>query len=218
MSTLRLYDYWRSSAAYRLRIAFNLKGIDFASVPVNIAPGADEQFGDTYRAINPQMRVPSIEVDGQTASQSMAILEWLEETWPQPALLPDDPWQRLRVRAFADVIACDIHPLNNLSVLARLRTGFGADSEAVGAWYRDWIIRGFSALEAAAAKHGSGSSFLFGDMPGLAEVCLVPQIYNARRFDTPLEAFPRLVEVDARCLEMTQFKRAAPEAVDAGMS
>lgn len=213
MSTLKLYDYWRSSAAYRLRIAFNLKGVDFDSVPVNIAPGSDEQFGDTYRAINPQMRVPSIEVDGQVASQSMAILEWLEESWPQPALLPADPWQRLRVRAFADVIACDIHPLNNLSVLGKLRADFGADTDAVETWYRDWIIRGFIALEAIAVKQGAGSSFLFGDKPGLAEVCLVPQMYNARRFDTPLDAFPRLLEVDARCHEMTQFKRAAPEAV-----
>lgn len=213
MSTLKLHEYWRSSAAYRLRIALNLKGVDYESVPVNIAPGADEQFGDAYKALNPQMRVPSIEADGKLAGQSMAILEWIEETWATPALLPADPWARLKVRAFADVIACDIHPLNNLSVLARLRSDFSADKEAVGDWYRDWIIRGFTALEAMAAGQAGDGPLLFGDEPTFAEICLVPQMYNARRFETPLEAFPRLVDADARCREIDAFKRAAPEAV-----
>lgn len=212
MSTLKLYDYWRSSAAYRLRIAFNLKGVDFDSTVVNIAPGADEQMGEPYKAINPQMRVPSIEVEGKVASQSMAMLEWIEETWPEPALLPQDPWARLQVRAFADLIACDVHPLNNLSVLGKLREGFGADKEAIAEWYRDWIIRGFAALEAQAEK-AAGHDFLFTDRPGLAEICLVPQMYNARRFETPVDAFPRLVEIDARCQKIEAFRRAAPEAV-----
>ena len=212
MSALKLYEYWRSSAAYRLRIALNLKGVAFESAAVNIAPGGDEQFGEAYKAVNPQMRVPSIEADGKVASQSMAILEWIEETWPEPALLPSDPWARLQVRAFADVIACDIHPLNNLSVLGKLREDFGADKDAIGSWYRDWIIRGFTALEAQASK-ASRAGFLFGDQPGLAEICLVPQMYNARRFETPLEAFPRLVEIDAKCAEIYAFQRAAPEAV-----
>ncbi|MEQ8559229.1 MAG: maleylacetoacetate isomerase [Henriciella sp.] len=213
MSGVKLYEYWRSSAAYRLRIALNLKGIDYESEVVNIAPGADEQFGDAYKMLNPQMRVPSIEVDGQVAGQSMAILEWIEETWAAPALLPADPWKRLKVRGFADVIACDIHPLNNLSVLAKLGSDFSASKDAVGEWYRDWIIRGFTALEAMAAESGLNSALLFGDEPTLAEVCLVPQMYNARRFDTPLDAFPRLVDADAKCREIDAFKRAAPDAV-----
>lgn len=213
MSALKLYDYWRSSAAYRLRIALYLKGVDYESVPVNIAPGADEQFGEDYKALNPQMRVPSIEVDGRLSGQSMAILEWIEESWATPALLPADPWMRLKVRAFADLVACDIHPLNNLSVLAKLKSDHGASQDQIGDWYRDWIIRGFTALEAMATEQATGSELLFGDAPTLAEICLVPQMYNARRFETPLEAFPRLVDADARCCEIEAFRRAAPEAV-----
>lgn len=215
MSALKLYDYWRSSAAYRLRIALNFKGIDYDALPVNIAPGADEQFGETYRVLNPQMRVPSISIEGRISGQSMAILEWLEETHPEPPLLPADPWQRLEVRAFADTIACDIHPINNLSILSQLRSQFGADDEAVGVWYREWIIRGFAALETIAMKH-PGSDFLFGDHPTLAEVCLVPQMANARRFETDLAPYPKLVDVDAVCREMPAFKAAAPEAVKPG--
>lgn len=215
MSALQLYDFWRSSAAYRLRIALNLKGVSYESLPVNIAPGADEQFADQYRALNPQMRVPAIGYGGQISGQSMAILEWLEETWPEPPLLPSASWARLEVRAFADTIACDIHPLNNLSVLAKLREEFGADKERVGAWYRDWIIRGFTALEARAAER-SGQDFLFGDAPTMAEVCLVPQMYNARRFETNLSAFPRLCEVDERCRALPAFEAAAPDKVKPG--
>ena len=213
MSDLKLYDYWRSSAAYRLRIALNLKGVSYESVPVNIFPGTDEQLGDAYRAINPQMRVPAIEVGHRIANQSMAILEWLDDTWPDPAILPSDPWKKLQVRSFADVIACDIHPLNNLSVLAKLREQFGADKDAVADWYREWILRGFTALEAVAAKAGTSTTYLFTDEPTLAEICLVPQVSNARRFDTALAEFPRLVEIDAKCRELDAFARAAPEAV-----
>lgn len=207
---IRLYDYWRSSAAYRVRIALNLKGAAYESLPVNILPGQDEQFAEAYRARNPQMRVPAIEVDGKVAGQSMAIIEWLDETLPGPALLPKDPWQRLQARAFADVIACDIHPLNNLSPLAVLRKEFGADEAAVTRWYQDWIRRGFTALEEMAAEAGQGG-FLFGEAPTIAEICLVPQVANARRFDTDLAAFPRLVAVDELCRQMGAFQRAAPE-------
>lgn len=213
MSDLKLYDYWRSSASYRLRIALNLKGVSYESVPVNIFPGTDEQLGDVYRAINPQMRVPAIEVGHRIANQSMAILEWLDETWPDPAILPSDPWKKVQVRSFADVIACDIHPLNNLSVLAKLREQFGADKDSVADWYREWILRGFTALEAVAVKAGTSTTYLFTDEPTLAEICLVPQVSNARRFDTPLAEFPRLVEIDAKCRELDAFARASPEAV-----
>lgn len=207
---IRLYDYWRSSAAYRVRIALNLKGAVYEPVPVNILPGQDEQFSAAYRARNPQMRVPAIEVDGKVAGQSMAIIEWLDETLPGPALLPKDPWQRLQARAFADVIACDIHPLNNLSPLAVLRKEFGADEAAVTRWYQDWIRRGFTALEEMAAEAGPGG-FLFGEAPTIAEICLVPQVANARRFDTDLAAFPRLVALDELCRQLDAFQRAAPE-------
>jgi maleylacetoacetate isomerase len=207
---IRLYDYWRSSAAYRVRIALNLKGAAFETVPVNILPGADEQLMDQYRAVNPQMRVPAIEVGGQVAGQSLAIIEWIDETMPGPALLPKDPWQRLQARAFADVIACDIHPLNNLSPLAVLRKDFGADEAQIRHWYQDWILRGFAALESMASELAAGP-FLFGDMPGLAEIVLIPQVANARRFETDLSAFPRLVALDEMCRELEPFKRAAPE-------
>jgi maleylacetoacetate isomerase len=212
MSELVLYDYWRSSAAYRLRIALNLKGISFERKVINIAPGADEQFGESYKLVNPQMRVPSVEIDGRIGTQSMAILEWLEETFDGPALLPADPWTRLRARSFADTIACDIHPLNNLSVLARLRGHHGADQDAIGDWYRDWIIRGFTALEATVSAH-KDTEYLFSDSPTLAEICLVPQVANAHRFDTDLSAFPRLVEIDEKCRGLDAFARAAPQAV-----
>ena len=207
---IRLYDYWRSSAAYRVRIALNLKGAAYEAVPVNILPGADEQLTDQYRSVNPQMRVPAIEVDGQVAGQSMAIIEWIDETIPGPALLPKEPWQRLQARAFADVIACDIHPLNNLSPLAVLRKDFGADEAAIKHWYQDWILRGFAALESMASELPPGP-FLFGDTPGIAEIVLVPQVANARRFETDLSAFPRLVALDETCRALEPFKRAAPE-------
>lgn len=207
---IRLYDYWRSSAAYRVRIALNLKGAVYESVPVHILPGTDEQLTDQYRSVNPQMRVPAIEVDGKVAGQSLAIIEWIDETMPGPALLPKDPWQRLQARAFADVIACDIHPLNNLSPLAVLRKDFGADEAAIKRWYQDWILRGFAALESMASELSPGP-FLFGEAPGLAEIVLVPQVANARRFETDLSAFPRLVALDETCRALEPFKRAAPE-------
>ncbi|WP_321489625.1 maleylacetoacetate isomerase [uncultured Hyphomonas sp.] len=208
---IRLYDYWRSSAAYRVRIALNIKGVSYEQVPVNIAPGADEQRSAEYRAVNPQMRVPSLEVDGLRAGQSTAIFEWLEETYPDPAILPVDPWERLQARSFTNTIACDIHPLNNLAVLSTLRGEFGADDAVVTRWYHDWIRRGFEALESFAAAQGKGD-FLFGDAPTIAEITLVPQIANARRFDMDLSAFPALQELDRACLELDAFKKASPQA------
>lgn len=208
---LKLYTYWRSSAAYRVRIALNLKGVSFESVAINIKPGEDAQTGQDYAALNPQMRVPSLELPGgQVVGQSMAIIEWIEETYPDPPLLPDDPIERARCRAFADIIACDIHPLNNLSVLRDLRARFGADSDQTSNWYRHWIEVGFRSLEALA--QGREGAFLFGHTPTLAEICLVPQVYNARRFDMDLSAFPRLVEIYAKCQDVEAFRAAAPEA------
>ncbi|MEM8636284.1 MAG: maleylacetoacetate isomerase [Pseudomonadota bacterium] len=207
---MKLYSYWRSSAAYRLRIAMALKGLEFETLSINIAPAASEQTGDAFRATNPQMRVPVLDAGNGPMIQSMAILEWLDETYTAPSLLPGNASLRHKIRAFANVIACDIHPLNNLSVLGALRTDFAADDAAISNWYADWIQRGFSALEHM-AQSDSKQTFLFGDTPTLAEVCLIPQIYNARRFSVDLTAFPRLVEVDANCLDLQAFQAALPE-------
>jgi maleylacetoacetate isomerase len=207
---IRLYDFPASSAAYRVRIALNIKGAAYEQVSINIAPGADEQLSDAYRQINPQARVPAIDVDGQIAGQSMAILEWIDETLPGPRLLPEDAWLRLRVRAFADTIACDIHPLNNLSPRAYLRDQLGAGEDAVMRWYAHWITAGFTALEAE-ARDLPKQTFLFGEAPGLAEIALVPQVANARRFKVDITAFPRLVEIDAACRALEPFRKAAPE-------
>lgn len=206
---LKLYGYWRSSAAYRVRIALNLKGLDYEQVSVNIAPAASAQKEAGFAELNPQMRVPVLETDAGRLTQSMAILEWLEEMWPKPALLPGEPFERAACRAFADTVACDIHPLNNLSVLVALREDFGASPEAVSRWYGDWILRGFAALETMASERRG--AFLFGGAPGLAEVCLVPQIYNAGRFEVDLSAFPRLLEINAACAEHSAFIAAAPD-------
>lgn len=208
---LKVYDYWRSSASYRLRIALELKGVAFQSVSIDLHPKVKQHLSDAYRALNPQMRVPAIEIDGQVIGQSTAILEWIEETWPEPHLLPADPVLRLKARAFAHTITSDVHPLNNPSVLARLREEFGADQAAIDRWYSDWIRRGFEALEVSV--EAVTSPFLFGDQPSLAEVCLIPQIYNARRFDVDISDFPRLLAVDATCNKLPAFRAAAPEAV-----
>ena len=207
---IKLYDYWRSSACYRVRIAFKLKGIAYESEEVNLHPDVLGQSSEAYRALNPQQRVPTVIIDGQVHTQSMAILDWLDETHPSPPLLPSDPHDRMRARAFADTVACDIHPLNNSSVLKYLREDFAATPEAVKDWYGTWVSRGFEALEAHAQK--SRSKFLFGDHPGLAEICLIPQVYNARRFDLDLSAYPKLLEIDRKCQEIAAFQEATPEA------
>ncbi len=208
---IKMYDYWRSSACYRLRIGFNLKGISYESVSVNLHPDVREHVSDRYKAINPQQRVPAVEIDGQIHTQSMAILDWMDMAYPEPAFLPEAPHERLKAKAFAETIACDIHPLNNVSVLKYLREGFGADEQAIKAWYADWIIRGFEALEVHARNQAS--PFLYGDQPGLGEICLIPQIYNARRFEVDLSGFPRLLEIDAACAGVETFQAATPEAV-----
>lgn len=208
---IKLYDYWRSSACFRLRIAFNLKGVAYESEEVSLHPDVLAQNDERYKAINPQQRVPTVVIDGQIHTQSMAILDWLEETFPEPALLPTDSGDRLRARAFADTVACDIHPLNNSSVLKYLREELGADQSAISHWYATWVMRGFDALEVHARK--TTSEFLFGSTPGLAEICLIPQIYNARRFDVDLSAHARLIEIERNCLQLEAFQRATPEAV-----
>jgi maleylacetoacetate isomerase len=207
---LRLHDYWRSSAAYRVRIALNLKGAQYESVPINIMPGTDEQMREPYRSKNPQMRVPAIETEQGLLTQSLAILVWLEQTYPEPRLVPADPWLGAQVRAFALTIATDIHPLNNTSVITRIKLEFSADDAHVGEWYRHWIKLGFAALEHQAEQRGA-SKHVFGDQITIADVCLVPQMANARRFKTDLSPFPRLVAWDEEARKHPAFVKAAPE-------
>lgn len=209
--SIRLYSYWRSSAAYRVRIALNLKGLDHEIIPVSLAPGVSEHRGDAYRAINPQMLVPFLE-DGELGiAQSVAILEYLEEAYPTLRLLPQSEPLRSSVRAFSNMIACDIHPLNNLRVMNYIKSNYGADS--TGEWYAHWIREGFAAAEIIA----SDGPYVFGDELTLADAFLVPQMYNARRFNVPLDDFPKLVASVDTCNELTAFQDAAPEAQsDAG--
>lgn len=203
-----LHGYWRSGAAYRVRIALNLKGVSYDQQGVDLRTGA--QGSDVFVALNPQGMVPALEVDGAVLTQSPAILEWLEETHPQPPLLPADPVERAQVRAMAAVIGCDIHPLNNLRVGKALRETFGADQAAVDAWAARWIVPGFTALEALVARHGAG--WCFGDAPTLADCYLIPQIYSARRFNVALDAFPRLLAIDEAAKQHPAFAAARPDA------
>jgi maleylacetoacetate isomerase len=207
MTRPRLFDYFRSSACYRVRIALNLKGVDYEAVPVDLVEGG--QKGPEYRAINPQGLIPALEMDGRLLTQSLAIIDYLESTRPEPALLPADPADAAHVRALALVVACDIHPLNNLRVLKYLAGPLGQPQEARDRWYRQWVGDGFAALEAMAAPRSG--RFLFGDKPSLADVCLVPQMFNARRFEVPLDAYPTLVRVDAEAGRTEAFAQAHPD-------
>jgi len=209
--TARLYSFWRSSAAYRVRIALHLKGIDFEIVPVSLKPGDDEQRKDAYRAINPQMLVPFFD-DGEVAiGQSMAILEYLEESCPEPRLLPASEPLRSQVRAFCNMIACDIHPLNNLRVLQYLSGELGVPEAQRNAWYAHWIAAGFQAAEQISVRYAHDGPYAFGRDITLADVLLVPQVYNARRYTVPLDEYPRLVAVADACNEMQAFIDAMPE-------
>ena len=202
-----LHGYWRSGASYRVRIALNLKGLTYEQAGHDLRQG--RQKTPDYLALNPQGMVPALEVDGQVLIQSPAILEWLEETYPEPPLLPRDAGDRATVRAMSAVIGCDIHPLNNLRVLSSLRRDLGADQATVDAWAARWIAPGFDALNALVARHGAG--FSFGDEPTLADCYLIPQLYSARRFNVETAAWPALEAVEARALAHPAFAAAHPD-------
>lgn len=204
---IRLYDYWRSSAAYRVRIALNLKHVPYERHDIALLEGVHRSPENLAR--NPQGFVPTLEVDGEAITQSLAIIDYLDALWPDPKMVPSDPLARARVLAQALVIAADIHPIDNLRVLKRLESQFGADQAAKDEWYRHWIVEGFTALEALA---GPGP-FLGGESPNLADVCLVPQLYNARRMSVPLTAFPKLVAADAAAAEVAEIAAAHPDRV-----
>jgi maleylacetoacetate isomerase len=206
---LTLYSYWRSSAAYRVRIALNLKALAYRQLPVHLVKNGGQQHAPEYQALNPQQLVPLL-VDGETnIAQSLAILEYLEEVFPVPTLLPADPALRAQVRSLALHIACEVHPLNNLRVLQYLSGELGVDDEAKNAWYQHWLHCGLAAVEQGLAVFAGRLSL--GEQPGYLEACLVPQVYNARRFNCDLSAYPRILAMTARCEALEAFKQAAPE-------
>lgn len=205
---MKLYSYFRSSAAYRVRIALNLKGLRYDMVPVHLTKDGGVQNTAGYRAVNPQKLVPSLVLDrGDVLTQSLAIIEYLDETHPEPRLLPADPIERARVRAVALAIACDIHPIDNLRVLQYLKRALKHEQPDIDAWYHHWIVEGFTALEAMLEP----GPYACGAQVTLADICLVPQVANARRFKVPLDAFPKIVAADAACLKLAAFDKARPE-------
>ena len=202
-----LYDYWRSSAAYRVRIALNLKGIDYESRQIDLRDG--EQNSPDYRALNPQGLVPTLEIDGKRLTQSLAIINYLDLRYPNQPLLPVSAAERAHVVAMAMAVACDIHPLNNLRVLKYLKNDLGHSQEEIDRWYHHWICEGLPALEALARP--SAGKFLFGDAPTGADVLLVPQLYNARRYNVPLNEYPTLLRADENANKLEAFAAAHPE-------
>ncbi len=214
---MKLYTYYRSSAAYRVRIALNLKGVGYEAVYVDLRPPVSAQRAPEFLGVNPQGLVPVLEHDGLTIAQSLAIIEYLEDLYPQPPLLPTAPRERARVRAMALAVACDIHPLNNSRVLKYLREPLGHDEETVNTWYRHWIAAGFGALEAEAQRASGDGRHMFGSAVTLADVYIVPQMYNARRFKCDLAPYPTLQSICRHLEALPAFAKAAPEAQpDAG--
>jgi maleylacetoacetate isomerase len=208
---VKLYNYFRSSASYRVRIALNLKGLRYDYQSVHLSRGGGEQFSPAFQRMNPQSLVPVLEDGAKQLTQSIAIIEYVEDTHPTPPLLPSDPAGRARVRELALSIACDVHPLNNLRVLSYLTRELGVSEEAKNRWYQHWVALGLQALEAQIAGSPDTGLFCHGDVPGLADCCLVPQLFNARRFKCDLSAYPTLVEIEQRCNAMAAFRDAAPE-------
>lgn len=205
---MKLYSYFRSSAAYRARIALNLKGLDYEIVPIHLVKDGGQHKRTDYRAINPQMRVPALRLpSGDVLIQSLAIIEYLEEIAPNPPLLPANPVTRAHARAIALIVACDIHPLNNSGTLAYVRGALEQQDHAVNAWYAHWIVTGLEAIEAMIAP----GPYAFGDQVTVADLCIVPQLANARRFNVPIQQFPRLLGVEAACQQLEAFDRARPE-------
>ena len=207
---LKLYSYYRSSASFRVRIALNLKDLPYEYLPVHLVRNGGEQLAETYRAINPDGLVPALADDGQLLSQSLAIIEYLDETHPAPALLPAKPADRAHVRAVALQVACEIHPLNNLRVLKYLKHTLGVSEDDESAWYRHWVTSGFAALEKRLASDPRTGKLVCGDQPTIADLCLVPQVWNARRFDIPLDAYPTIARICDHAMTLDAFRKAEP--------
>jgi maleylacetoacetate isomerase len=206
---MKLYGYFRSSAAFRVRIALNLKGLSYDQVPIHLR--RNDQAKPEYRGVNPQGLVPALEIDGDTLIQSLAIIEYLDETHPQPALLPAEPADRARVRALAEIVACDIHPINNLRVLRYLMHSCGQSESDLGAWYDHWIDAGFQAMEALLAGDPRTGRFCHGDRPGLGDIALVPQVVNAERYKLDMSPYPTIARIFAACMKLPAFQAAHPD-------
>ena len=205
---MKLYNFFRSGTSHRLRIALNLKGLQTQYVPVDLR--TEEHLKDEFKAVNPQMLVPALETDGKVLIQSPAIIEWLEEKHPTPALLPVDPDQRARVRALAAIVGCDIHPINNRRILEYLRKQFGANEAAVNAWCNTWICAGFDAYETLLAADQHRGAYSFGHTPTLADVYLIPQVESARRFKVDMSPYPLISAIDQACSQLAAFSQAEP--------
>ena len=205
---MKLYTYFRSSAAFRVRIALNLKGLSYDSIPIHLIKEGGLNRKPEYRAINPQMKVPTLVLDGgQVLTQSLAIMNYLDETHPEPPFLPKDPVARAQIRAAALLIACEIHPLNNTAPLRYLKHQLKHEQAEIDAWYHHWILEGFEALEAMIRP----GPYAFGNAVTFADICIVPQVFNARRMKVPLDKFPKILGVDAACLKLAAFDKARPE-------
>jgi len=210
--TIHLYSYFRSSASYRVRIALNLKGQSYDTVPVHLVNNGGEQFAPAFSALNPQSLVPVMEEDGHHITQSLAMLEYLEERFPTPALLPAGLLDRAHVREISLAIACDIHPLNNLRVLRMLKQELGVSEEVKQQWIQHWVKLGFAALEQQLGASPQRGRFCFGDTPTMADCCLIPQIFNARRFEVDMTPYPTLAAIDEACGQLKAFQLAQPSA------
>ena len=208
---MKLYNFFRSSASYRVRIALNVKGLQYEYVPIHLRRGGGEQYTPAYKVLNPQGIIPTLEDDGRVLTQSLAIIEYLEERYPEPALLPRDPADRAIVRSMALAIACEIHPLQNLRVLNYVKDALHHTEEETNAWGRHWVTQGLTALEQMVRAVSNRGAFCFGNVPSLADLCLVPQLVNARRFGCDLSVCPTLVQIDATCCVLPAFANAAPE-------
>ncbi|MDR6673321.1 maleylacetoacetate isomerase [Xanthomonas sp. 1678] len=208
---LQLYTYWRSSAAYRVRIGLNLKGLAYQALPVHLVRDGGQQHSPEYARLNPQELVPTLCHDGQPIRQSLAILEYLDERWPEPPLLPDAAIDRARVRGLAQLIACDIHPLNNLRVGRFFETVWSVPQSEREEWMLHWIVLGFDALEQLLAESPDTGTYCHGEQPGLADCCLVPQVFNARRFGVDMQVYPTLARIEQACLALPAFDAARPE-------
>ena len=208
---MKLYTFFRSSASYRVRIALNLKGIAYEQAPIHLRRGGGEQFGAAYRALNPQALVPTLEDGGRILSQSLAIIEYLEEKQPQPPLLPKDPADKALVRSMAMIVACEVHPIQNLRVLNYVKKEYNQTDEQVNRWAQHWIDLGLSALEEMLAAQPKRGKYCWGDAATLADICLVPQLGNARRYGCDLSRYPNILAVEKNCMALPAFIDAAPE-------
>ncbi|MBI2785616.1 MAG: maleylacetoacetate isomerase [Legionella longbeachae] len=209
---MKLYDYFRSTACYRVRIALNIKNIAYEKISIHLVNNGGEQNSPQYRELNPQGLVPCLDINGHMISQSLAIMNYLDETYPNPALLPKDPIERATISSLALIVACDMHPLNNLRVLNRLKEQFKPSEDQIMEWYHHWLKTGFDAFEAQLKNIHRSEPFCFGNTVTMADLCLIPQVYNAKRFHFVIEDYPLINQINTHCLTLESFQKAVPES------